>query len=80
VKGTSVEEILGVATSKGGFDLKQAQSLFNALEEVMAMSAEEVRTCGHKLRETYAAQKVAQRMIEVFDSVARSGSDRRRKN
>ncbi len=76
VKGTSVEEILGVATHKGGFDLKQAQSLFNALEEVMAMSAEEVRTCGLKLRETYAAEKVANRMIEVFDSVARSGSDR----
>jgi hypothetical protein len=46
----------------------------------MSMSAEELRACGLKLRETYAAQKVAQRMIEVFDSVARSGSDRRRKN
>ena len=79
VKGTSVEEILGVATSKGGFDLKQAQSLFKALDQVMAMSAEEVQACGLKLRETYAAKKIANRMIEVFDSVARSGSDRRRK-
>jgi glycosyltransferase involved in cell wall biosynthesis len=69
VKGTSVEEILGVATSKGGFDLKQAQSLFSALDQVMAMSAEEVRTCGLKLRETYAAEKVANRMLEVFEEV-----------
>jgi glycosyltransferase involved in cell wall biosynthesis len=80
VKGTSVEEILSVATHKGGFNLQEPQSLFAALDEVMSMSAEELRACGLKLRETYAAQKVAQRMIEVFDSVARSGSDRRRKN
>jgi glycosyltransferase involved in cell wall biosynthesis len=69
VKGTSVEEILGVATSKGGFDLQESQSLFNALEEVMAMSADEVQVCGLQLRQTYAAQKVAQRMIEVFEEV-----------
>jgi glycosyltransferase involved in cell wall biosynthesis len=80
VKGTSVEEILSVATHKGGFNLQEPQSLFAALDEVMSMSAEELRSCGLKLRETYAAQKVANRMLEVFDSVARSGSDRRRKN
>ena len=80
VKGTSVEEILSVATHKGGFNLQEPQSLFAALDEVMSMSAEELRSCGLKLRETYAAEKVANRMLEVFDSVARSGSDRRRKN
>jgi glycosyltransferase involved in cell wall biosynthesis len=80
VKGTSVEEILGVATHKGGFNLQDPQSLFKALEQVMSMSADEVQACGLQLRQTYSAQKVAQRMIEVFDSVARSGSDRRRKN
>jgi hypothetical protein len=32
----------------------------------MAMSPEETRECGLKLRETYAAEKVAQRMITVF--------------
>jgi glycosyltransferase involved in cell wall biosynthesis len=80
VEGTSVEEILSVATHKGGFNLQDPQSLFNALEQVMSMSADEVQACGLQLRQTYSAQKVAQRMIEVFDSVARSGSDRRRKN
>jgi glycosyltransferase involved in cell wall biosynthesis len=80
VKGTSVEEILSVATHKGGFNLQEPQSLFAALDEVMSMSADEVQACGLQLRQTYSAQKVAQRMIEVFDSVARSGSDRRRKN
>jgi hypothetical protein len=80
VEGTSVEEILSVATHKGGFNLHDPQSLFNALNEVMSMSADEVRSCGLMLRDTYAAKKIANRMIEVFDSVARSGSDRRRKN
>ena len=35
----------------------------------MSMSADEVRFCGLKLRQTYAAKKVAQRMIEVFEEV-----------
>ena len=69
VRETSVEEILGVATDKGGFSLESADSLVCALDEVMAMPAQEVRECGLKLRETYAAQKVAERMVAVFDQV-----------
>jgi glycosyltransferase involved in cell wall biosynthesis len=69
VEGTSVEEILSVATHKGGFNLQEPQSLFKALEQVMSMSADEVQACGLQLRQTYAAQKVAQRMIEVFEEV-----------
>jgi alpha-1,3-rhamnosyl/mannosyltransferase len=69
VKDTSVEEILGVATEKGGFTLDDPNFLFAALEQVIAMSPEEIRECGHKLRETYAAEKVAQRMIRVFQDV-----------
>ena len=69
VKGTSVEEILGVATDKGGFSLDSAESLFTALDDVMAMSPGEIRDCGLKLRETYAAEKVAERMMEVFREV-----------
>ncbi len=69
VRGTSVEEILGVATAKGGFSLESASSLWRALDEVMAMPAEEVRECGLKLRDTYAAEKVAARMLAVFDEV-----------
>jgi glycosyltransferase involved in cell wall biosynthesis len=66
VKDTSVEEILGVATAKGGFTLDDPDSHWSALDQVMAMSPEETRECGLKLRETYAAEKVAQRMITVF--------------
>jgi glycosyltransferase involved in cell wall biosynthesis len=69
VKGTSVEEILAPATSKGGFTLDDPASLFAALDEVVAMSPEEVRQCGLKLRETYAADKVADRMLSVFSEV-----------
>ena len=69
VEGTSVEEILSVATHKGGFNLHDPQSLFNALNEVMSMTVDEVRSCGLMLRDTYAADKIAQRMIEVFEGV-----------
>ena len=73
VKGTSVEEILSVATHKGGFNLQDPQSLFKALEQVMSMSADEVQACGLQLRQTYSAEKVAQRMIEVFEEVRGKG-------
>jgi len=33
------------------------------------MSSDEVQACGLQLGETYAAQKVAQRMIDVFEEV-----------
>jgi len=69
VKDTSVEEILGVATHKGGFSLDSSDSLFGALEEVMQMSAEEIRECGLKLREVYAAEKVAEKMVAEFRCV-----------
>lgn len=69
VRGTSVEEILGVATRKGAFSLESPDSLFAALEEVMEMSAEQVRECGLKLRATYAAASVADKMVAVFEDV-----------
>jgi alpha-1,3-rhamnosyl/mannosyltransferase len=69
VKGTSVEEVLAVATAKGGFVLEDMESLFTALDEVLAMPPEEVRECGFKLRETYAAEKVVERMLSVFHEV-----------
>ncbi|HEX7261233.1 MAG TPA: glycosyltransferase, partial [Luteolibacter sp.] len=69
VRGTSVEEILSVATSKGGFSLDSGESLFVALDEVIAMKPSEVRECGLKLRETYAAKRVAERMIRVFEKL-----------
>jgi glycosyltransferase involved in cell wall biosynthesis len=70
VKGTSVEEILSVATQKGGFSLDSAESLISAVDEVMRMTPEEVRECGLKLRETYASTKVAEKMMESFRTVA----------
>ena len=69
VNNTSVEEILGVATKKGGFTLESADSLFSALDEVMRMSPEDVRECGLILRDTYAAKKVTARMIAIFDEI-----------
>jgi len=39
----------------------------------MAMDPDEVRKCGLKLRETYAAAKVAEKMIEVFMGTSNFG-------
>ncbi len=72
VKGTSVEEVLGVATHKGGFTLDSSESLFTALDEIMSMPPDEVRACGLTLRETYASAKVVKRMVEVFHEVSKA--------
>ncbi len=69
VEGTSVEEILSVVTRKGAFTLDSKESLLTAMDEVMAMSSEEIRQCGLALRETYAAEKVADRMVKAFRCV-----------
>ena len=73
VENTSVEEILSVATSKGRFSLKEPGSLFRALDEVLAMSAEEVRACGLKLRDEYATEKIAARLLRAFREVSGCG-------
>jgi glycosyltransferase involved in cell wall biosynthesis len=65
-KGTSIEEILMESTSKGGFDLKDPESLWPALAEVLSMPASEVRRIGLELRERFAANKIVGRMAEAF--------------
>jgi len=71
VNETSVAEVLSVATNKGGFDIKSPESLKAALDEVMGLSPDEVRYSGLKLRETYAAAIVADKMTAVFERVGR---------
>ncbi len=74
VRETSVEEILSVATCKGGMMLDHPCSLFEALEEVLAMDADEIRNCGLKLREVYSPERVAARMLVVFEELSRKYS------
>jgi len=71
--GTSIEEVLKVATTKGGFLLDDASSLFAALDEVLAMTPAEVRACGLKLRHAYAASVVAEKMVEAFRKTGGTG-------
>jgi len=71
VKDTSVEEVLGVATTTGGFHLDAPESLARALDAVLAMPAGEIHRIGLKLRETYAAAKVVDRMCKVFEKAKR---------
>ena len=74
VRGTSVEEVIGVATHKGGFSLESRESLFSALGEVMAMTADEIHECGLKLREGYATQVVTEKMLVAFRSLHANGN------
>jgi glycosyltransferase involved in cell wall biosynthesis len=69
-KGTSIEEILGQSTSTGGFDLNAPESLWPALQEVLAMPAGEIRRIGLGLRERFAVEKIVGRMIAAFREVA----------
>lgn len=69
-RGTSVEEVLAPATTKGGFERDNPGTFFDALDEVLAMEAGEIHRCGLALRSCYAVEEVASRMFEVFQRVA----------
>lgn len=73
VSGTSVEEVLSVTTSRGGFSLADIESLPKALDEVLSMPPAEIRDHGLKLRQTYSAERVTAR-IEAELRIASSGS------
>ena len=75
VAGTSVQEVLEIATSKGRFTLKDLDSIALALEEVLAMSPHEIRACGLALREAYSSARVADAMMEAFREVRRRHSE-----
>jgi glycosyltransferase involved in cell wall biosynthesis len=75
-RGTSIEEVLEDASSCGGFDLNDPESLFTALDQVLALPGEKVREWGLLLREKYAARVVADRMVEVFHEVSLRYTDR----
>lgn len=72
-RSTSVEEILKIATTRGGFSLDEPASMFAAVDEALAIHPDKIRECGLKLREIYAAKIVADRMMEVFHSLKRDG-------
>ena len=69
-KGTSIEEILGQSTSTGGFELDAPESLWPALEEVLAMPAGEIHRIGLELRVRFKAEKIVGRMVDAFRKVA----------
>lgn len=75
VKGTSIEEILSVTTSKGAFNLEDINSLSKALDEVLSMSASEIRNHGLKLRKAYSVEKVTARIEAELRKTALSQAD-----
>lgn len=72
--GTSIDEVLRITTTLGGFSLDDPASLFSALEDVLRISPEEVRASGLKLREKYAVHSVADKMMEAFRCFAPASS------
>ena len=72
VRGTSVEEILHPATGKGGFHLEDTESLYTALQEVLAMSAGEIHAHGLRLRQEYHSARIVETMMNVFRNAANS--------
>lgn len=73
--GTSVEEILIDTTPKGGFHLTEPSSLWTALDTVMAMPTEEIRSIGLSLREKFASEKIAERILEGLRQVVTKNRD-----
>ncbi|MGC6459249.1 MAG: glycosyltransferase family 4 protein [Akkermansiaceae bacterium] len=74
VEGTSVQEVLGVATSKGGMSLEDPKSLLTALDEVLSMSPDEISHVGIKLREVFSLDTVSGRMLKVFQEISKQYS------
>jgi glycosyltransferase involved in cell wall biosynthesis len=68
--GTSIEEILGSAGKQGGFSLKDPDSLFRALDDVLALSEDVIFARGMMLREKYAARVVVDKMVTTFRQTA----------
>jgi glycosyltransferase involved in cell wall biosynthesis len=68
--GTSIEEVVGAAGRRGGFDLDDPASLFDALDDVLRLSAGEVHASGLILRKKYAARVVVDTMVSAFRRAA----------
>ena len=68
--GTSIEEVVGAAGRRGGFDLEDPASLFDALDDVLRLSAGEVHDSGLILRKKYAARVVVDTMVSAFRRAA----------
>jgi hypothetical protein len=72
VIGTSIEEILVNSTSLGGFQLDSPETIWSALDDILAMSPEEVRRIGIELRKRFAAKNIVDRMLEGFQKVVQN--------
>lgn len=63
---TSVEELLAPATKSGGFDLAVADTFFTTLDDLLALPTDVVHRIGNDLRERYAMEKFAQRVLDIL--------------
>jgi len=71
VKETSVEEVLGRSTERGGFELSDAGSLRRAMDDVMAMNAGEIHSIARDLHRRFSSRMFASAVAKAFDDVAR---------
>jgi glycosyltransferase involved in cell wall biosynthesis len=69
VKGTAVEEVLGVGTP-GGFELDSLDSFEGALDEVLALDEEWIEQKSRALRERFSWRACAERTLRAYREVA----------
>lgn len=74
VRGTSVEEILELVTTKGGFDLTDTESLWSAVDDVLAMPDDEIHSYGTALRNQFHSSKIVEDMAVILKRAARKGN------
>lgn len=70
VDGTAVDEVLAIPKKTGAFELSRPDSLFAALDEVLALSPQVVAETRARLQSTYSAEKFADRVRDVLIQAA----------
>lgn len=64
--GSSVEEILAVATVKGKFYLNDKESFYHALQQILELSPKEIQQAGNILRKKYSKRNFGLAVTNSF--------------
>jgi glycosyltransferase involved in cell wall biosynthesis len=70
VRGTAVEEVIGVTDRVGAFDLNDPRSLYFAVNEVLSLSRKSVEATRLRLQQEYSVEVFGQRVIKSLNRLA----------
>lgn len=72
-RGTAMTEFVHDPQHRGAFDLGDAQSLRGALDAVISLSSDQVRSIGDAMYKQFSAERVCERVIRAMrDSICKS--------